>query len=72
MQQIWFVVNVFFVASIIILAFAHRSLTEAKMRGDQPERVRKLHGRRQFMIVAVVILFIAMAGSFLASMKIDG
>ncbi|GGF86861.1 hypothetical protein [Paenibacillus abyssi] len=72
MGQIWFIVNLFFVISFIVLLFNHRAVLDAKLNGADSSRLIKLKKRRNTLIILTVALFIAMAGSFMVHMRING
>jgi hypothetical protein len=67
-QQIWFVVNIVFVGLLIGFLFAHRSVTMADGQKDG-ERKRRAAKIRMVLGILTVLAFIAMAASFLASMR---
>ncbi|WP_028559984.1 hypothetical protein [Paenibacillus pinihumi] len=72
MQLVWFAVNIFFVGSLIVMLFVHRSFSEAKQQGSAPERLQRLGRFRNAMFALTLILFVAMSASFLANMRLNG
>ncbi|WP_270170415.1 hypothetical protein [Paenibacillus sp. SYP-B4298] len=72
MQLVWFVINIFFVASAIVMLFAHRGLTEAQRQGAPAARLIRLRRLRTTLQILTALLFVAMATSFLINMKLNG
>ncbi|SFF01404.1 hypothetical protein SAMN05216378_4739 [Paenibacillus catalpae] len=69
---IWFVVNMFFVASVITLLFMHRSVAEAAQDPAGVQRHAAAKKRRKFVSVLSLVLFLAMCASFLINMRLNG
>ncbi|GLX69123.1 hypothetical protein [Paenibacillus glycanilyticus] len=69
---IWFVINMFFVASVITLLFMHRFVTEAAQNPAGGERLATAKKRRKAVSVISVLLFLAMCASFLINMRLNG
>lgn len=69
---VWFVVNMFFVASAILFLFMQRAVTIGKQQGASAERTHTLAKRRNISAVISIVLFLAMCASFVANMKING
>jgi uncharacterized membrane protein len=67
-QQIWFVVNIVFVGLLIGFLFAHRSVTMAEQQKDGNRR-RSAAKSRLVLGILTILAFVAMAVSFLASMR---
>lgn len=72
MQLVWFVINIFFVGSLIVMLFAHRGVTEAQRQGAPAARLTKLKRVRMSLQILTVLLFVAMTASFLINMKVNG
>lgn len=70
-QQIWFVVNMLFVAFLILLLFSHRSVTLARQEKAE-QRIRGALRNRSIWAVLTVLAFIGMAFSFVMNMKVNG
>lgn len=72
-QQIWFIVNCFFVASLIAYLFVHRSYAEAKRQaGHNRRRLSRINRGRIALGVASAVLFVLMSASFLINMRVNG
>ncbi|CAM3962633.1 hypothetical protein L1N85_03430 [Paenibacillus alkaliterrae] len=69
---IWFLVNMLFVASIITYLFMHRSYTEKRRLSNDAELLNRLNRRRRLAGALSIILFIAMAASFMINMRLNG
>ncbi|GMK45503.1 hypothetical protein [Paenibacillus glycanilyticus] len=69
---IWFVINMFFVASVITLLFMHRSVTEAALDPSGGERLAAAKTRRKWVSIVSMVLFLAMCASFLINMRLNG
>lgn len=69
---IWFVINMFFVASVITLLFMHRSVAEAGQDPAGAERLASAKKRRKVVSVISLLLFLAMCASFLINMRLNG
>ncbi|MBW7473582.1 hypothetical protein K0T92_02335 [Paenibacillus oenotherae] len=69
--QLWFLINMVFVALLIIFLFAHRALTTARQE-QNPERIRRLSSIRLIVGILTVAAFVAMAFSFVMNMKVNG
>ncbi|PWW05687.1 hypothetical protein DFQ01_104249 [Paenibacillus cellulosilyticus] len=69
---IWFFTNILFVVSAITFLFAHRSVTEGRrMEVGQARLSASIRFRRTIGILAIV-MFAAMALSFVINMKVNG
>lgn len=72
-QQIWFIINTFFVASLIAYLFVQRSYTEARRSdGHNERRVAQLNRGRITLGAASIVLFVMMSVSFLIHMRVNG
>ncbi len=71
LTQIWFIVNLAFVASFIAYLFMARNSREAESAG-QPERAKKLRAGRRLMGLLALALFLAATAIFVANMAING
>ncbi len=71
LTQIWFIMNLLFVASFIAYLFAARSSREAESAGFS-ERVKKLRNVRRLTGLLAIALFIAATAIFVANMAING
>ncbi|CAM4525204.1 CBS domain containing-hemolysin-like protein [Paenibacillus endophyticus] len=69
---IWFVVNLFFVVSVVAYMFMHRSYTEAKRQSNDAAIIRKLNMRRMLVGILSIVLFVAMSASFMINMRLNG
>ncbi|MCM3627318.1 hypothetical protein M3194_08070 [Paenibacillus glycanilyticus] len=69
---IWFVINMFFVASVITLLFMHRSVTEAVQDPAGAARLAAAKKRRKVVSILSLVLFLAMCASFLINMRLNG
>ncbi|MBJ6364267.1 hypothetical protein ACFOQM_23895 [Paenibacillus sp. GCM10012307] len=72
MQLVWFMINIFFVGSLIVMLFVQRSFTDARQQGGAPERIQRLNMLRKTMFALTILLFVAMSASFLANMRLNG
>ncbi|MBD3918663.1 hypothetical protein H8B09_07875 [Paenibacillus sp. PR3] len=69
---IWFITNILFVVSIIAFLFAHRTVTEGRrMEVGAVRLAASIRVRTMFGIVSIV-MFAAMALSFVINMKVNG
>jgi hypothetical protein len=71
LTQIWFIVNLVFVASFIAYLFVARSSREAESAGHA-EQAQKLRIGRRLTGLLAVVTFIAAAAIFVANMAING
>jgi uncharacterized membrane protein len=71
LTQIWFIVNLVFVATFIAYLFVARSSREAESAGPA-ERAKKLRVGRRLTGLLAIALFIAAAAIFVANMAING
>ncbi|WP_338551866.1 hypothetical protein [Paenibacillus sp. KS-LC4] len=69
---VWFIVNMFFVASLILFLFMQRSYTLAKLEAGSSDKLRKAHNMRLTFGIISLILFVAMVASFLINMRLNG
>ncbi|HTG71691.1 MAG TPA: hypothetical protein VL921_20700 [Candidatus Udaeobacter sp.] len=69
---IWFFVNMLFVVSIITYLFMHRSYTETKRQSGDFALIKRLNARRKLVGVLSIVLFVAMAASFMINMRLNG
>ncbi|HUC90882.1 MAG TPA: hypothetical protein VMS09_02510 [Paenibacillus sp.] len=69
--QLWFFINIGFVALFITSLFVNRAYREALQAGD-PAAVKRLKRRRLFMVLCTVAAFLAMSAAFLANMARNG
>ncbi|MEK3881580.1 hypothetical protein [Paenibacillus sp. PL2-23] len=69
---VWFVVNMLFVASLIICLFMQRAVTIGRLQEASEDRVKTLKGRRNVMAAIAVLLFAAMCASIVINMKVNG
>lgn len=69
---VWFIVNMLFVASIIVFLFMHRFVTQERLQGASADRIQTLTRRRTIMAVVCIITFVAMCASFIINMKVNG
>ncbi|MFC4103861.1 hypothetical protein [Paenibacillus xanthanilyticus] len=70
-QQIWFLVNLAFVALLIFYMFAHRTVATRRLEG-QPEPLRKAILTRNIAGILTAVAFVCMAASFLINMRVNG
>ncbi|GGD70433.1 hypothetical protein [Paenibacillus nasutitermitis] len=70
-QQIWFIVNMFFVALLIIFLFSHRSVIQARQEKAE-QRIRSAVRKRFVFGVLTVLAFLGMSLSFVMNMKVNG
>ncbi|UVI32256.1 hypothetical protein [Paenibacillus spongiae] len=70
-QQIWFVLNMIFVALLIMFMFNHRSVTMARQEQDV-QRLRSATRMRGIVGILTIVAFIAMITSFLINMRVNG
>jgi len=71
LTALWFVINIFFVASFIVTLFMHRAVASATATSDT-SRKKKLKTIRNSFIAATAILFVAMSAAFISNMYING
>ncbi|WP_138753382.1 hypothetical protein [Paenibacillus sinopodophylli] len=69
---IWFVVNIFFVVSVVTYMFIHRSYTEARRQSNDAALVRRLNAMRMLVGILSIVLFVAMSASFMVNMRLNG
>ncbi|KQO17531.1 hypothetical protein [Paenibacillus sp. Leaf72] len=69
---VWFIVNMFFVTSLILFLFMQRSYTLAKLESGNGDKLRKAHKIRLTFGIISLILFVAMVASFLINMRLNG
>ncbi|WP_424766191.1 hypothetical protein [Paenibacillus sp. sgz302251] len=69
---IWFLVNLLFVAASVTYLFLHRSYTEARRQSGDVKRVARLDRRRKLVAILSILLFAAMAASFMINMRLNG
>ncbi|MBD2847264.1 hypothetical protein IDH44_18855 [Paenibacillus sp. IB182496] len=72
MQILWFSLNLVFVAVLITALFSHRAVGEAERRGEAQSRLHRLRRIRLGLGMLAGLLFVLMAVSFLADMRING
>jgi len=70
-QQIWFIINMGFVALLITFLFVHRSVTLARLAQDA-EQLRKAKRLRLILGVLTIVALSAMVFSFLMNMHLNG
>jgi|GEM_PF-1302459 len=69
---IWFITNILFVVSVIVFLFAHRTVTEGRrMEVGAVQLAASIRFRTIIGIVSIV-MFAAMALSFVINMKVNG
>ncbi|KRE54263.1 hypothetical protein [Paenibacillus sp. Soil522] len=69
---VWFFVNMLFVVSIIAYLFMYRSYTETKRQSGDFALIKRLNARRKLVGVLSIVLFVAMAASFMINMRLNG
>ncbi|GMK37997.1 hypothetical protein PCCS19_10510 [Paenibacillus sp. CCS19] len=69
---IWFFTNILFVTSIVAFLFAHRSVTEGRRMEVGAVRLGKSIRIRRTLGIVSIVLFAAMALSFIINMKVNG
>lgn len=72
LTAVWFVINIFFVASFIVTLFMQRAVTMAALEQSNPQKVGKFKRIRNMLIAVTAVLFIAMSVAFLSNMRING
>ncbi|MFC6332407.1 hypothetical protein ACFP56_07195 [Paenibacillus septentrionalis] len=72
LTALWFVINLFFVASFIITLFMHRAVTMASQHADDTRRSNKLRSIRNGLVATTIVLFIAMSAAFISNMYMNG
>ncbi|TYP77899.1 hypothetical protein [Paenibacillus methanolicus] len=70
-QQIWFLVNLVFVALLIFYMFAHRTVAIRRLEG-RAEPLRKAILTRNIAGILTAVAFVCMAASFLINMRVNG
>ena len=70
--QSWFIINIFFVAALLTTLFFQRSYVEGIYKQLPREEIIRLKRRRDLLRIATIILFLAMAITFLADMRVNG
>lgn len=68
--QIWFAINVVFVALLIIFLFTHRAVTMARMEKNA-ELIRRKSRVRLIFGILTIVAFVAMVSSFVYHMKVN-
>lgn len=68
--QIWFAINVVFVALLIIFMFTHRAVTMARLENNA-ELVRRKTKIRLIFGILTIVAFAAMVLSFVYHMKVN-
>jgi len=71
LTQVWFLVNLVFVASFIVYLFAGRAYRDAEAAGDA-ERARRLRMRRRLTGLLALLAFIATTTVLLVNMAVNG
>lgn len=71
-QLVWFIVNIFFVASLITVLFLHRSVDMAKLKQQSQHKIQRIKTIRTSLWILTALFFIAMCGAFLANMHYNG
>lgn len=69
---VWFIVNLFFVASVIVFLFMHRAYAMGKQQGADMSKLAQLNLRRRWAGIGAVLLFVAMSASFVINMAVNG
>ncbi len=69
---IWFLINLVFVTAVITFLFMQRSYTEARGNGADTAHVKRLDRRRKLAGIVSIVLFVAMAASFMTNMRLNG
>ncbi|MCQ6558189.1 hypothetical protein [Paenibacillus mendelii] len=70
-QQIWFLVNMVFVALLITFMFTHRSVSMARLEQNE-QKVKSAVRVRNTIGIITIIAFLAMIASFLMNMRVNG
>lgn len=70
--QAWFIINIFFVAALITSLFMQRAYMEGHYKQLPQEALTRLKRRRDLLRLAAIVLFVLMAGAFLADMRVNG
>ncbi|MFS0722791.1 hypothetical protein [Paenibacillus sp. 1P07SE] len=70
--QAWFIINIFFVAALIMMLFVQRQFAEGVHQQLPREQLVRLKRKRDLLLAVSIILFVAMAGTFLADMRFNG
>ena len=71
-QKIWFFTNMGFVAMLIWYMFLQRAYADAAHRGADSAEAAEYRRRRLAAGIAALVLFVVMAGAFLANMRVNG
>ncbi|NIK77436.1 hypothetical protein FHS15_002572 [Paenibacillus castaneae] len=69
---IWFFVNALFVISVITFMFMQRSYSETKNVKNDADLIKRLDRRRKLVGGLSILLFVAMAASFMINMRLNG
>jgi len=69
---VWFVVNMFFVASVIVYLFMRRAYAMAEQQGADAARMKVLKVRCKWTGISAILLFGGMAASFVTNMAVNG
>lgn len=69
---IWFLTNMVFVISVVAFLFAHRAVTEGRRLQVAATRLSASIRLRRTIGIASIVLFVAMAASFMINMKVNG
>ncbi|MCR2803142.1 hypothetical protein [Paenibacillus soyae] len=69
---VWFVVNMLFVAALIVCLFMQRAVTIGKLQEVSAERMAVLTRRRNVLAAVSVLLFAGMCAAFVVNMKLNG
>lgn len=72
LTAVWFVINIFFVASFITTFFIHRAVTMSAIDTSDAGRNKKLKRLRNSFIALTAILFAATSAAFISNMYING
>jgi hypothetical protein len=71
LTAVWFVINIFFVASFIVTLFAQRTFSVA-LEQSNPQKINRFRKIRNLFVVITIVLFIAMSAAFLSNMRLNG
>jgi hypothetical protein len=69
---IWFLVNMLFVTAVITFLFMQRAFSEARNGSAEPSLLERLNRRRKLAGIISIVLFVAMAASFMTNMRLNG
>jgi sterol desaturase/sphingolipid hydroxylase (fatty acid hydroxylase superfamily) len=72
LTAVWFVINIFFVASFIVTLFAQRTFSVAALEQSNPQKINRFRKIRNLFVVITIVLFIAMSAAFLSNMRLNG